>query len=684
MIAAFSTVYPSWPRAHTYAFLKQARSLIENRLAWCPAADDRPLKRYVTVDAVNGSSSGGGASGTSSDPYLVKTWEEACTLITALQVSHLAVLLKSGDVFTGAGAATSLLTITVDNVTVGTYGGSAPAIVTSFKDEDDHQAGGWTLAAGNRYTKTFTGITDFGWVRGNSSALSTVRDGLETVYTQCASTANVEATSNSFWFQVSGADTIVHVNKGGGSPAGVVQFSRGAVRAGILIKTCDGCRVENVDLLGFCNTNSDNTIVMLAADFGNSNACVFSNCGIFYGGSSHTCIQYNSLQGAGGTVVYDRLISGLMVNPSSGEGALITSYNAFGGQEMLVIELDAKYGTLPVFGQNALRGKAYYCHTDGAHDIGLALVWGCTTRAHTYGCKTNGNIGSAPPFSTGSLYTEEYRAWVISEVMEENNGTRYNSDDINFIRINCNIVTRPLAIADGNRASDSLWSPATRNRKCVHINCFYGANLINQVGGVNAILTYATANVNDNEPITWFNCHQRWYNHSTTCNFAWHTGSGAASAKQIGGKRMFNCIVSVEYNTGGIRQQITDNAAPDLSMADGGASGHAGCSFWSASFIQKSNSGSGGTLRLGYDLGTSFRDNLTVPAYAAAPTPLAQPAVGSADYQSGVTNGPYIPEYDFYFVPRNLMLPSRGPVEPAENSAATVKKSSAVHFAFAD
>jgi hypothetical protein len=730
MGSAYTSLIASFAQAGTVALINQLRNLYNTRLAACPSA--RATTKYIEVNA-GGSSSGGSGAGTSGSPWQVRHWADAITLIgNNVGSGNIRFSLKGGDVFYGL----SLLDLATARVTIGRHGTGYP-IITSFQLESAYQAGAWTNAAGNRYTKTFAGITDFTWVRGNG-ALSAIRDGAEVAYTRCANATDCQNTSNSFYLQVSGSDTIVHVNVGGGSPAGIVMISRGTAAAGIKVTQVDGCRIEGVDLIGLCIQNAANERCPLVADISGTQECVFSDCAVVYGGSAHSCIQLNSTGGAGGILTYDRLKVGYMTNPSVGEGALITSYNAFGGQEMYVYQLDAIYGTLPDFGASARRGAPFYCHSDGAtgHDVGLVVMLNPISRNHTHGCKTNGTLGSCPFITTSRCHSENARAWIIDETFEGGAGTEPSYDVVNFIRINDNLKhrlpstwNRAVGLFSAsfarrgmwiNRAWDldlqdigtdavnairfiapSNWTVASGTTGGTTLTItLSGVNMLSRVGDLCVISASAcTPNIDGAYPIqTYVYTPPVPGPESTviTINIpAAITVSGnitvqrADSTDAIGGHvrvheggsgnthlfiadpgnaptgvfqrcRAFNELFSAQVDNSALRQMLAANAAAGSERSDLPTSGYKNCAWWNSSTIQKSNSGSGSTLRWGYDQGTAYRDNTTSPAVGAEPTLLADPATGLSG--QGTASLPFSWEYDRNYRAR-AATPSIGPCE---------------------
>lgn len=678
MVAAWTQYFASWPEAGTVAFINQARGLYNQRLANCRS--QKGTDRFIQYD-VTGDSSGGGGSGTSvANPWKVTTWDEAVTLITAnLGAGNIRFRLRGSDVYYG----TTRLTINQPNVCISSYDNGYP-VITSFRLETEIQAGAWTQADGNRWTKVFTGITNLTWVRGTDD-LADIRNGGETsrvrvnFTTDAATTRNlVRDNANTFYLEVSGSDTTVHLYATS-DPADTVMISRGITDAGILVSQVDGCRVEKLDLIGLCIQDDLNVRTPLAADLSGTKECVFSDCAVYYGGSAHSIVMYASTGGAGGVLTYDRCKAGYAHPADTGGGTeggaeLLTSYNANGGHEMMVRDFEATYGTLPTRGTAAnllRRGRPIYAHTDGvgSHYVGLAIILGCTTKNHVHGCRSNANLGNLTPYTTSHLNTDEYRAWIIDEVVEAGSGTFPDHDDAYLVRINCRYRFRPLAIADGNRASITLISASFTSRKTLRINCLYEDDIQNSSGGTNAIRYYA--NANSQEPITWLHCDLRAIGGAVGSVLCfWQAGIGAADQMQITNKRAFNTLFGIEYNSSPLRHQICNNAAPSTDKSDTPTSGYSHCAHWSDATIQEANSGSGGTLRLGYNLGTNYRDNGSTPALASMPVALAAPATGLLS--QGTTSLPIVVEYDIDYRLRHATTPSIGTNEPESQPLATL------------
>lgn len=229
------------------------------------------------------------------------------------------------------------------------YGTGTKPKLTGFTQTIASGGTSWTNAAGDRWTTTE--LASMGWLMCESR-------GWGEVMKLAASTAEVEATENSFYFT---AGTL-HVNAGSGvdpndldwaaTPPTTTEYSA--------VRFDGGGRVDSIIAYGqnFTSTLDQS----YGARFWGSgeDVGVFSNCEFYY----HTRHNFGVATSAtGGRLLGKNCITGWMYEDV---GTSFVSYYEFGGNESIIYGCTFPYGQVPItVARVGAEGRAIYCHTTG-------------------------------------------------------------------------------------------------------------------------------------------------------------------------------------------------------------------------------------------------------------------------------------------------------------------------------
>lgn len=307
---------------------------------------------------------------------------------------------KSGDTWDD----NSNLVITANNVTIDAYGTGAKPFFNAFTLK--YNASGWTLAAGNRYTRTEA--NDVAWLRDQDDRLG---DTLGQNLVRVANSTDCEALTNS-WVWVSGT---LHINLGPSvnpnsrNLEAVISNSNNGVEFG-----GDGGRVEGIRADGFGMSRT--VVATQAQPFTNrssgSNANYFKNLEGYYSGSH--VIAHNRT-GSGGISMFNGVTAGYP-KFASGE-SIFNTYSSDGLQETWFLDITCKYGTLKSSDWAYLtafqRGQVYYGHTAGAIDTGLTVAFNTSlVSSHTPAME----FGNFPRITVPSVDTDftQYRSFIVN------------------------------------------------------------------------------------------------------------------------------------------------------------------------------------------------------------------------------------------------------------------------------
>lgn len=534
---AHSTLFPSgWPAVGTRAFFQQARSLIDYRLAECPAS--RGTVYYVRPDTV----SAAGAVGSQADPFVVIDLAELQAVIDMYGSGNTILVRDDADLRGDTGLSLP------NNTTLGVWG-SGHWVCSGLSDDS---LAGWTDTGFGAYRKADT--TEVHWVRLLQHPSIALEAGTETVFRKCGgriTAISAHATAPVFTTETShglvAGETVIHYGTNSnlstdgayvvattptattytvtGSPStlagagtagtwmqrtnngwaynatdDILMVRVGAnvnpATPGSQIQVCHATgsginasgtnvRVFGVTSIGWGMESNASGFTPLKATITGTKAAVFDDCYAFYC-TNHAVVQAASGVGeTGGIITCRNVITGLGRLDSSGQYAAFTSYSDSGANEMILNECEAMYGGLPDTttgywsATNTRKGTPYYQHAAGANQIGLGLVWGFRTRDHTYGCVNIGSIGNTVPYTTNRGATGEYRAWIIGDRFDGGDGTFPGFADLYVVRAWCSYNFKPPAGTTGG-----FFSPTQRTQ-----SAWIGVRAVvdwSNVAGVNA------------------------------------------------------------------------------------------------------------------------------------------------------------------------------------------------------
>jgi len=401
-VGAIST----WPQLGTFALIDRLYRIANYRTATTPR--HRTAKRYIKVDTVNGSSTGGGGAGTEGDPFKVRHMADLKTLVASIIVSDQTIYLRNGDFF-GASAANSDQSVIISQASASVCGWSDPASPSTVKPQ---VSGFRTVMNGvdlgsNVYEFT-SGVRAY-WVRGKSAS-SDYTGYRDTPYTKASSAANCSATPYSFYDD--GA-SVTQVNIGA-HDISTIQFAY-VTSAGIYINNVDDVGLFDLVVEGF-GLNAPGTAgggQCVRSEAQSTNVHLISGCEIYWG-PYHTGGQFVSNTGgnvAGGIVTLVDCKLGLFQWDGSGGGDCWVGYNYFGGQECVKLRCQFTHAGLPATGVNAIRGSSCKAHTQGvAAPVGLFLELDCN-HVPTYSAFENRYICPDVPTITDKRLTTYYRAF---------------------------------------------------------------------------------------------------------------------------------------------------------------------------------------------------------------------------------------------------------------------------------
>lgn len=430
-----------------------------------------PISRTTTYYfSTTGSDAADGL--TTSTPKQTKL--EAQALIDAApDPADIAILFKRGDEWTDS----DVLTLNKANITIGAYSTTTGNRPWFSRFSLKYTASGWTLAAGNRYTRAEASRVGSVRYQGYENSKST-----SLVLSRQTSQADCEATSNSWYW----AASVLHVNIGGTDPNTLnLEANVANTDSGILIDS-DGCRVDNIRVDGWgcdpANPHSPQAYQIKTRVSGTDSAVV-SNCEGYYGGT-HMMGHYTSTGGgAGGIIMFDNCIAGFNTrNVASGETCFNT-YAPQGGQETIFWNCTAAAGTLPT----GTAAWTILCDSHFGHGgdlVAFILTWfdpGVPSIIPSaYGCKVGAHydIASLPGVSSD---VTTVRCWIVGENFSGSGSTcplPWNSATLHAY-INCQYDLIPA-----NLSSSAITSAGAANQTFEgwQINNVWKIDLTNQAG----------------------------------------------------------------------------------------------------------------------------------------------------------------------------------------------------------
>jgi hypothetical protein len=729
MATLHAALYPTWPSAGSVAFLNQVVSLVNTRLQGCPLSYDTAY--YIRHDPVNGDSSGGGYAGTEADPFRVADGDELVTLIHSLKGAGSVVFyLRGGDTFIGTsqidldqdnlclrsyGTGRAVITtFEADNVLPSTGSWTLAANGRYTKTFTGTPNLTWlrfnesfsTLQAGTETVFTKCNSTaeveasTYGFyfavagtdttvhVRANGDAID---DGdfllcRNTSSIGCYVTADkcrvhqilfagfaIQQSNNGLMNLVagiSGTQEVVFTECGSYYSGGAHLIAQISNVAGGLITTkdCD---------MGLMRAPSDdsNAVALVYYNVDGDNEGIAVDNEYVYG----TLPDYG-LRARRGVPFYSH------TSGSSERCSLMLAWGQVSRNHTYGMLMNGKWGACPL-----LAGGSHWDTTDyrawnigevfeggagTALDLNVSecLLINCNYKVRRLSSTTALTGFCDPVFKRKNL---KINCAVQIDLQDAPNDAVQASRMFATTTYTITAITASLTApqittsgAHGLSVGDYVHFYSTNSTpvidgvykvQTVPTSTTFTISAATTVAGTSGTMVYA-------EMTGEIHCHYEVDDAGSANfhNFAWEVCNGPAMKSW--NARVFNSILAIKADTSGVRQQWCRNQAPATSLTDIDTGGGSHNAYWSATTIQKANSGSGSTARYGYDGTTNYRDNTTSPALAAMPTFLANPATGLSG--QATTALPFAVEYDINFRQRSV-TPSIGPVDdPAEGLVA--------------
>lgn len=564
MGTAFSSIpgvgaISTWANPGTQEYLNKLYAIANYRES--AVGKTRTTSKYVRVDTVNGSSTGGGGAGSSADPYKVRHMADLRTLYTAQNAANTAWYLRNGDQFEANAANSNQGIVNAQaNVSIQGYVDSAspsdiPPAVTGFRTVT-----GGVSAGGNVYEYT-SALRPY-WVRGKLAG-STYRAYRDQPYKRMTSALAVASEPYSYYDDGASLTT---VNIGAHDLASV-QFAY-ATGAGILLQNNDNVGVFGVIAEGWGCEN------MGAAGGGN---CIRSeaasntehliiDCELYWG-PYHTSGHF--LTGTGGIVSWIRCRWGLYGwQNTNGDGDANVAFASNGDHECVRRACAATHAGLPAAAVPTNRGMPTYGHANTGvaprivvmldqYDIPVYGTFG--------GCSYHGECPDLAD-TTARRTLSNYRLFVHNHQFTGTQGGTsadgvLSPDSMRGIITNCQWTLncpRP-----GGAFGQPHSAGSTARFKGIMINCTETLNLTGSWSGKR--LRYFNGTANHNHDI--INCHIR-ITGSQPDGIDWNFGTYLQTSAH------WNTIVSNE--TGASDLNITGASdhylESDPSVAAGGLS----------------------------------------------------------------------------------------------------------------
>jgi hypothetical protein len=373
------------PSAYTKAFLAWRDTVVASREAFSPKA--RAVTYYVS------SSTGSDSNDGLSEGAALATLSAAQAKLDARD-RDTAILLKRGDTWRVGQTGSQGSVIRLDLAeTIADYGDLATAKPVIVYDTDGTHAysSGWSLAAGNRYTRTGTG--DVAWV-------IRAADRLTLPLVRLASSAAVEAQGpdasksigGSFFYDPAGTPTL-HVNVGAAGPNSMTLEVIVSNAVNGIHMAVDNMRAENIELYGFgCHRTTTATQCEGIHHEATGEGVAKGTVSLYGGSHAHVMVG----AGSGGVLTSINCIAGYSkYNGASGENAF-NAFKTLGDHECWWINCTA-YGTLPSSDwtwATESRGVGFYGHTNGS-TLGRLFV--------RSGCTLAGTAGTFPSYEIGAI-----------------------------------------------------------------------------------------------------------------------------------------------------------------------------------------------------------------------------------------------------------------------------------------
>ena len=558
------------------------------------------------------STTGNDVSGDGSQGNPFATVSKAITLLAA-GTGGMAFLFKRGDQWNE----TTLMTLNKPNCTVGAWGtASNKPWFNRFTLK--YNSAGWTLAAGNRYTRAET--TDMAWLRYQDYLQS--KDPalcLKLV----SSSAECEANSNTFFW---GAN-VLHVNLGGTNPNTLNLEACPTNTANGFDVTATGCRIEGIRVDGWgmsvANPHSPQSYQIRWALPTNGVGSA-SNCETFYGGTHLHAIYNPGATALGGAVLIEDCDAGFALQGGAGE-TIFNTYVTLGECETIFNRCKVVAGTLPNgVAAWAVRGKAFYGHTAGVGKHDLIICNDCEIIDSAITTQNTADFADTRP----AISIETCRTFIIGEVHigRAVPWTPY----LNTCYINCFWDITPAI--DYPAGGYSAAGASSQEFDGYWINCTWRVNQINQASTTRRALFNALGTTNECQ---FLHCRL----HITQTDNAFGIDYDANGADSAPNAVFANTIYTAEVASGAVTVALNNTAGKCFNNAYRNITGGAGTSnrFDYGNHANK--------IELTSDLDY---DNFTLPS--------SHPCARAGAVNIRV-------EYDRFWRLRNLSAPSIGPVE---------------------
>lgn len=600
---AFQEVAGAMPSPKKLAFKAWYEKLMEERRKQTSVA--RATNYYFSTTG----------NDTTGDGSIGNPWQTVAKAITTLAASsgNIGLFFKRGDQWNE----TTLPTLNKPNVTIGAWG-TALNKPWFNRFTLKYNSAGWTLAAGNRYTRTEA--TDVCWVRNQDYLLS---KSTGSVLRRVTSSTDCENTSNSFFW---GTSTL-HINLGGTNPNTVNLEACPTNTANGIDVTATGCRIEGIRVDGWgmdaANPHNPQSYqIRWTLDRGMVGSAY--QCETFYGGT-HLHAVYNPAANAfGGAVLIEECEAGFALQGGAGE-TIFNTYMTLGGQETICNKCRVVAGTL--WNGTAAwvrRAQAFYGHTAGTGKIGLAM-W-------IDGEIVDSAVGTASGTSFGNTVDaaslEQVRTFIIGENIV--GGAVPWFPYKNTCYINCYYDITPVDSPSGGYSSSGVSSQTWDGWA---INCTWRVNQVNQ--GTTSRRALFNALGTNNLCRLW---HCRFHVVASDNNFGIdYDANGADTSSAV---EFINCIYTAEPgNTGTVTVALNNDATKCFNNAYRNISG-----------------GSGTVNRFDYG-------NHANKVELTSDMDIDDVAL-SGSHQCARAGSPVLGiEYDRFWRTRNLSAPSIGPVE---------------------
>lgn len=349
MSTGIADILGAHPVPGTKTYESKIRRVAKRWLEICPI--ERATTYYF--DSVSGNDS--------NDGLTTSTPKQTVTAINALAGSNVALKLKCGSVWR------TTTQIDIKGGSISAYGSGDAPYISGFTTTIASGGSAWTVATGDRYTTT---VANCGWIREQGYDWAKV-------YKRAASTAEVEATPNSWYI----TGTTLSINAGTGiNPNNVaweISPTGGANYYGIITDETGG-RIDGLVIAGqACEDDTGASYAVNVLVRGEEVACT-TNCEMYY----HPVHNWGHAVSGGSTGGRSLLMDcTLGWCASSGVGGITNHvcYQDDGEGENICIGVKVPFGQLP---ENVTRdygkGRAFYGHTDGGGaELGAVHIIDC-------------------------------------------------------------------------------------------------------------------------------------------------------------------------------------------------------------------------------------------------------------------------------------------------------------------